>query len=252
MDFPERIPTGFVLLADTTYFLAELVRDIFQDFCNEVALGANVRVGCIATDIIYVIAHALDFGIHFCDDDVTANTIDTSFARLKHIHDDLDASVANDNANTKTIVDKVGSSTEIITKNGDDNRKLIIDNATTNKTEIINNDNSNRTLIINNDNANAMMLRDLILRTQIEADLAEADSATPVAWYLTPTTQTGKGGFLDLVGSIVTETLANIKAAGGSIGNAQSFLNDANAAKAAGDFKTAYALYRKAYKMAAK
>jgi hypothetical protein len=50
----------------------------------------------------------------------------------------------------------------------------------------------------------------------------------------------------------VTETIARIQAAGGSTSNAQAFLNDANAAKAAGDFKAAYALYRKAYKAAGK
>jgi hypothetical protein len=52
--------------------------------------------------------------------------------------------------------------------------------------------------------------------------------------------------------TIVMQTLANIQAAGENIGNAQAFLNQANAAKTAGDFKGAYALYRKAYKMAAK
>ena len=43
-----------------------------------------------------------------------------------------------------------------------------------------------------------------------------------------------------------------VTAAGGSTANAQQFLNDANAAKAAGDFKAAYASYRKAYKAAGK
>ncbi len=104
-------------------------------------------------------------------------------------------------------------------------------------------------MIVANDNANKMALADLLLRTQIEADLAENDSATPVVWYLTPTIN---GGHLDLVQTIVTETLANILAAGGSIGNAQSFLDRANADKAAGNFKSAYANYRKAYKAAAK
>jgi hypothetical protein len=52
------------------------------------------------------------------------------------------------------------------------------------------------------------------------------------------------------VQSIVTETLANVSAAGGNIGSAQSFLNQANAQKAAGQFKNAYANYRRAYKQA--
>jgi hypothetical protein len=52
--------------------------------------------------------------------------------------------------------------------------------------------------------------------------------------------------------TIVTETIANVQAAGAGVGNAPAILNDANAVKAAGDFKKAYALYRRAYKAAGK
>jgi len=156
--------------------------------------------------------------------------------------------INNDNANTTTIVN-----------NDNSNRTTIVNNDNANRTTIVNNDNANtatlntsitnaRTTIVNNDNANKTELRDLILRTQIEADLAEADNATHVAFYLTPNSH---GGHLDLVQTIVTQTLANIQAAGGSIGNAQSFLTQANAQKAAGQFKDAYKNYRKAYKAAA-
>jgi hypothetical protein len=123
----------------------------------------------------------------------------------------------------------------------------IINNDNANANAIINNDNANTATIITNDNANKNELRDLMLRTQIEADLASADAATPVALYLTPN---ANGGYLDLVQSIVTETLANVSAAGGNVGSAQSFLNQANAQKAAGQFKNAYANYRRAYKQA--
>jgi hypothetical protein len=239
---PNRIPVGVVLAADVIYFVAEGVRDAAQDGCNEVLVvageGGNARAACLATDAIYVIAHAVDFGIHFCDDDLTGNVIDTNYARLAHIHTDLENSVANDNANTASII-----------ANDNSNRALIITNNNTNTANIIANDNSNTTTILNNANANKNELRDLILRTQIEADLASTDGSTFVALFMTPT---ANGGYLDLVQSIVTQTLANIQAAGGSIGNAQSFLSQANAAKAAGDFKGAYALYRKAYKMAQK
>jgi hypothetical protein len=131
--------------------------------------------------------------------------------------------------------------------NDNTNKTAIITNDNAIKTTIINNDNANLVTIINNVNANKNDLRDLILRTQIEADLATEASASTVALYALPT---AKGGDLDLVQTIVTETIAKILLAGGSVGNAQSFLNDANAAKAAGDFKTAYALYRRAYQAA--
>ena len=108
--------------------------------------------------------------------------------------------------------------------------------------------NANKTAIVDNDNANTLALNDLILRSQIEADLATESNGVKVAWYVTPT---ANGGKLDLVKQIVTLTLANIQAAGGSIGNAQSFLDKANADKAAGNFKSAYDNYRKAYKAAA-
>lgn len=136
----------------------------------------------------------------------------------------------------------------------------IINNDNSNKTAIINNDNSNKTAIINNDNANLATilaslnqvkgeLRDLILRTQIEADLAEVDGATPVALYEIPT---AKGGYLNLVQTIVTQTIANVLAAGGTVSNAQTFLDKGNTDKRAGKFKSAYDNYRKAYKAAAK
>ena len=250
---PNRIPVGVVLAADVVYFIAEGVRDAAQDACNEVVVvvgeGGNGRLACLATDAIYVIAHAVDFGIHFCDDDLTGNIIDANYARLDHIHTDLENSVANDNTNTTNIIANDNTNTTNIVANDNSNRALIITNGNTNTANIIANDNANTTNILNNANANKNELRDLILRTQIEADLAEADSATPVALYLTPN---ANGGYLNLVMTIVTQTLANIQAAGGNTGNAQAFLNQANAAKTAGDFKGAYALYRKAYKMAAK
>ncbi|CAN5317623.1 hypothetical protein BH18ACI2_BH18ACI2_09290 [soil metagenome] len=152
--------------------------------------------------------------------------------------------VTNDNANATTINTNLTAAKNMIVANDNTNTTTIVNNDNANKTMIVNNDNANKTAIVANDNAN----KDLLLRAHIEADLAEADSATPVAWYLTPT---ANGGHLDLVQTIVTQTLANILAAGGSIGNAQSFLDRANADKAAGNFKAAYANYRKAYKAAA-
>ncbi|MGI8495236.1 MAG: two-component regulator propeller domain-containing protein [Pyrinomonadaceae bacterium] len=86
-----------------------------------------------------------------------------------------------------------------------------------------------------------------LLRAQIEADLSTESNGVKVGWFMTPT---ANGGQLDFVQQIVTLTLANIKAAGGSVGNAQSFLDKANADKAAGNFKSAYDNYRKAYKAA--
>jgi hypothetical protein len=155
--------------------------------------------------------------------------------------------VNNDNQNAATLNTNLTNAKNTIIANDNTNTTNIVNNDNTNTTNIVNNDNANKTAIVNNDNANTLALNDLILRSQIEADLAMESNAVKVGWYMTPT---ANGGKLDLVKQIVTLTLANIQAAGGSIGNAQSFLNQANADKAAGNFKSAYDNYRKAYKAA--
>ena len=164
-------------------------------------------------------------------------------------------------------------------------------NITTAKTEIIANDDANKTTIVNNDNANTLALtnlinatrtaiinnandnkdevKNLLLRTQIEADLASTDGSAFVALYETPSnvclpSLNDKGlpqlaaslnapaptqcGLLDLVQSIVRDTIANV----GAGTNAQNFFASAVAQKNAGKFKQAYASFRQAYKAAGK
>ena len=151
--------------------------------------------------------------------------------------------INNDNSNTTAIVSNDNSNTTTIFNNDNSNTAALTTSISNAQTAIINNSNANTLTIINNDNANA----DLQLRRLIEADLAEADNATPVALYVTPSSS---GGYSDFVTTIVADTLADVQALGGSIVNAQSFLTQANTAKAAGLYRTAYSLYRKAYKSA--
>jgi hypothetical protein len=87
-----------------------------------------------------------------------------------------------------------------------------------------------------------------MLRTEIEENLA-GNRERPVALFETPTSQ---GGYLDLVGTIVAQTIANIQSAGGDVGDALADLAAADASKAAGRFKKAYDQYREAYQDAAK
>ena len=259
---------------DLAYFAAEGIRDAAKDACLETLVvlgeGGNTSLVCLVTDVIYIIAHAVWESAHFCNEEFTDATVDANYERLEHLHEDLAGSVENDNSNKTMIVDNDNSNKTVIIADIDSKAAALSNQIDAGRTEILNkvenkgneiisNDNVNKTLIINNDNANTANiianaiankneLRDLIRRTQIEADLGQSDSATPVALYETPT---ALGGHLDLVATIVTQTLANIQAAGGNTSNAQSFLTQANAAKAAGQFKIAYALYRKAYKAAA-
>ncbi len=272
--------------ADIALFAAETVRDVASRGCDQVVVaagfGGNPSLVCLTVDAVYLTAKIVNYGLHFCDDKISEAELAATYGRLGHIHEDVESSVANDNSNTTTITGAVATATATITANDNANKTAIVtnDNAnTTNiiananankgdvivnansntttittaisnaQTTIVNNDNANKNTIIANDNANKNELRDLILRTQIEADLAQTEGSTPVAIYFTPT---ANGGYLNLVRTIVAQTIANIQAAGGSAGQAQSWLTQGDAAKAAGDFKGAYTLYRKAYKFAAK
>jgi len=152
------------------------------------------------------------------------------------------------NANAAALNTAITNSTNSIVANDNANKTAIINNANANTTTLNTAIVNAQAGIVNNANANATALQDALLRSQIEADLATESNGVKVAWYMTPT---ANGGKLDLVQQIVTLTLANIQAAGGSAGNAQSFLDRANADKAAGNFKSAYDNYRKAYKAAA-
>ncbi len=193
-------------------------------------------------------------------------------------------------ASTNTITGAVTSATNTIVNNNNANKTAIINNDNSNKDTIVNNDNANKTTIVNNDNANALALtnlvnsaltqiisnanankdevKNLLLRTQIEADLSSTDGSTFVALYETPSSvcfsslnsaglpQTGipsgtvQCGLLDLVRSIVSQTITNV--GGSSAAQAQRELAEGDAQRAAGQYKAAYTSYRKAYKTASK
>jgi hypothetical protein len=221
--------------------------------CNEDILGFNGSLACVPLAIAADIANGFFNTATFCAGEVTANQVDANFRRLDHLHTDLEGAittiVATSNANTTTIVNNDNANAATIVNNDNSNTATIVANDNANTVTIVTNDNANTATILTNANANKNELRDLILRTQIEADLAMVDGAAVAALYELPDAH---GGYLDLVTTIVTESIANVQAAGGSIRNAQATLVDANAAKAAGQFKTAYALYRRAYKAAGK
>lgn len=212
------VPTAAIIAADAIFFLAEGVRDLAQNVCNEVVVvigGGNTRLLCIPTDILYLVAKAVNQAIHFCDDDYAASVGQASYDRLGHINDDLTDIKANDNANYTNIIGNAATNTTTITaavstaktdvvtndnkntgtittavsnaqtaviKAGDANSAAIINNDDRNKGEIVANDNTNRILLITDAKAN----RDFVLRTQIEADLSSTDGAVFVALFLTP------------------------------------------------------------------
>jgi hypothetical protein len=87
----------------------------------------------------------------------------------------------------------------------------------------------------------------LNLRIHIEDDLADPGNH-PLALFEVPE---ANGGHLNLVRSIVADTIAKMLATGQGVGNAQSFLAAGDAALAAHAYKVAYADYGKAYRAAA-
>lgn len=91
--------------------------------------------------------------------------------------------------------------------------------------------------------ANLGTFQDLQLRMAIEQNLETTGNA-PIGLFQLPAAY---GGYLEVVRSIVTETLAKETAVGNPNPKAMTYLTQANAAFAAGQYKTAYANYRKAY-----
>ena len=250
-DFPQPVGipagcSGVDISAETRYALLiakEVTNSILAAaafVCNTSILGVNTSLACVPFSIAASIANGLFDTATFCAGEVTANQIDANFNRLAHLHDDLTTGIS-------TVVNNSNANRTSIINNDNTNAATIVANDNANTTTIIANDNTNTATILTNANANKNELRDLVLRTQIEADLAVADGAAVVALYELPNAH---GGYLDLVTAIVTETIADVLAAGGTVSNAQAALTSANTAKAAGDFKTAYGLYRKAYKAA--
>jgi hypothetical protein len=131
-------------------------------------------------------------------------------------------------------------------------------NTLQNSVTAFNNEFTANSIVVNNklDSANtkldnlAITVSDqgaLNLRIHIEDDLADPGNH-PLALFEVPE---ANGGHLNLVRSIVADTIAKMLATGQGVGNAQSFLAAGDAALAAQAYKVAYANYGKAYRAAA-
>ncbi len=96
--------------------------------------------------------------------------------------------------------------------------------------------------------ANLGAFQQLQLQLEIEANLS-LNGNNPVGLFETPQSH---GGYLEVVGSIVNNTITKEIATGKGVGNAKSYYQQAAAAYQAGQFKSAYSLYVKAYHDATK
>jgi hypothetical protein len=307
-----RPSSDLINAADAVYVAAKVINAVASRACDQVVVagvivlgegavgGGNTSSACIAADAVLFVAENVHDKLAACDDDFTKRSVDAAVSRLDHIHTDLEASVANDDANKAAIVansdanktaiinnsdanktavianadanksavfTKIGDSATAIIANDNANKTTIVANDNTNKDTIVANDNANKNTIVANDNANkdtivandnanATMLRNLLMRTQIEADLSSTDGAVPVALFETPETQCdgaaplNQCGLLNLVREVVVQTISRL--AGTSAAQANSFLAKGDQYKTAGNFKAAYQQYRQAYKTAGK
>lgn len=177
----------------------------------------------------------------------------------------------NITTSTNTTATNISASTTATATNIVNARNIITLNDNANTLTILTAIEASKATIIADARGNKDEVKNLLLRTQIEADLASTDGSTFVALYETPSdvcvaSLNDKGlpqlfvmpglptvtiqqcGLLDLVRSIVRDTISNV----GAGTNAQSFFTTGDAQKTAGQYKAAYASYRKAYKAAAK
>ena len=199
-----RPTSDLVISTDAIYYTALGIHDAASRACNQIAVlvvlgeggGANGSLACTIADAVFIAAKIVRDTVRACDQDYINRTLDTSYERLDHIHGDVEGSVANDNANRAAIVDNDNANRTAIVNNDNTNTASIIANSNANRGDIIVNGNTNMATINAATNAAKVELRDLILRTQIEADLSAPDNAVPVGLYLTPT---ANGGYLNLV-----------------------------------------------------
>lgn len=211
-----------------------------------------------------------------CQDNTFQATIrqqvtDSTNTTAGNITASTNATATNITSSTNTTATNISNATTTITNNDNVNTVNIRADIAKARADILTEIEKSKATIIADARGNKDELKNLLLRTQIEADLSSTDGSTFVALYETPSnvcfsSLNDKGlpqqfvmpdlptvtiqqcGLLDLVRSIVSQSIVNV----GAGTNAQSFFNQGDAQRAAGQYKAAYASYRKAYKAASK
>ncbi|HEX8288272.1 MAG TPA: hypothetical protein VF556_09760 [Pyrinomonadaceae bacterium] len=256
-----------ISIAQAASLAAHAAADIVPPVLNAASVAAYAATDAVVTGLQTSKAIKDD-----CQDNTFQEAITTK----------VDAVPGLISTSTSTTAGNITTSTTTTATNITKAKTAIIDNDDANRVTIVNNDNANlvtilnkieaaKTYIVTDAHANKDEMKNLLLRTQIEADLASTDGSTFVALYQTPSSICGKSlndkglpqlvtlpgadtvtisqcGLLDLVSSIVRDTIVNI----GAGTNAQSFFATAEAHRTAGRYKQAYASYRMAYKAASK
>jgi hypothetical protein len=201
----------------------------------------NIASACDDADHQALLTQNLDVKVSTLATQVSVNTLITNLSTLSTlVTQNLDVKIST--RATQTSVDTLLTNVNTL-----QNSVTTFHNEFTANSIVVNNklDSANTKL----DNL-AITVSDqgaLNLRIHIEDDLADPGNH-PLALFEVPE---ANGGHLNLVRSIVADTIAKMQATGQGVGNAQAFLAAGDAAKAAGAYKSAYANYGKAYRAAA-
>jgi hypothetical protein len=201
----------------------------------------NIASACDDADHQALLTQNLDVKVSTLATQVSVNTLITNLSTLSTlVTQNLDVKIST--RATQTSVDTLLTNVNTL-----QNSVTVFHNEFTANSIVVNNklDAANTKL----DNL-AITVSDqgaLNLRIHIEDDLADPGNH-PLALFEVPE---ANGGHLNLVRSIVADTIAKMQATGQGVGNAPAFLAAGDAAKAAGAYKSAYANYGKAYRAAA-
>jgi hypothetical protein len=231
VDFTERSVDAAVARMETVH--GDIANSVTNDNTNTTSILNNDNAN--KTTITTAVTSAKDF----IDGNATTNknTIIADALANKNI---ITSAI---NTGTTTVTTAVGDGTTTILVNDNKNKNTIVDNDNTNKNTVVKNDNDNKDTIIANDNANKIE----VIRLKIAVDLSSTDGSVLVGAFMLPS---AKGGYLELVRTVLVEAITNL--AGSSTSQANSLLAQGDASKNAGDYKNAYSSYRKAYKVAVK
>ena len=273
---PIQVPSDPAIIKpiDTAIQVAQIAKDIADRLCDSivVALGGTNLPGCIIAQVADLILDGLVKTrevLTFCDAPVRTAEVEATWRNTIQVDTDL----SNHDTNVNNHLNQIDShltliDSELSTQNNsiDTNVNaniaavgLNLANSITNTDADLNNhitatdtdlnthltgvdtDVLNRATQIDTE---ISTLQGLSLRIFIERSLA---AGLVIGLFEVPTAQ---GGYLDLVRSIVVDTINKILASGGTVGTASKSLTTGDAAKAAGQFKSAYSSYASAYQAA--
>ena len=235
------IAADVALAADA--ILEAVPNDLLSEIARAVAVGLwaipqgvlrgfehlyNIASACDDADHQALVANNLDVKVSTRASQTSLDSLTTSFNSL--------STLINDRLDVKVSTRSSQASLDVFHNEFTANAVVVNTKLDTITTKV-----DSLTTIVNNNQA-------LNLRIAIETQLSLYDTPThPVALFEFPAAQ---GGYLELVRSIVNETITKMQAAGQSIGSAQTYLSLGDTAMAAHQYKLAYARFSSAYRAA--